>query len=78
MAKAKVKQEVTIALELTPQEAVFLRNMLQNPMCNPSEEDPHETNMRRDLFDVLKYTDTPVYRGRTSEDVIADMVEFNK
>ncbi|QKN84750.1 hypothetical protein KNV05_gp088 [Vibrio phage River4] len=77
MAKATIKKEVTITLTLTQNEATFLRNMLQNPMCHPDEEEGTVSKMRHELFHALKQVDEPIHRmPRTSEDCIADMAEF--
>ncbi|QKN84944.1 hypothetical protein AG74_85 [Vibrio phage AG74] len=77
MAKATIKKEVTVTLTLTQNEAMFLRNMLQNPMCHPDEEEGTISKMRHELFHALRQVDEPTYRAPSfPEDCIADMAEF--
>lgn len=58
MAKTTVNKTVSVTLDLTPEEARFLRDLLQNPLgCdNPEDEPMDETEMRSNIFTVLKDT----------------------
>jgi|LauGreDrversion4_2_1035121.scaffolds.fasta_scaffold590497_2 hypothetical protein len=51
--KAEVKQEVTVTLQLSEQEALWLKANVQNPFRDGPEE-PGDTEMRRVFWDALK------------------------
>jgi hypothetical protein len=52
--KAVATKEVVVTLVLTEGEARILMGMVQNPMCDPSDEPVDEADFRHRLFDTLK------------------------
>lgn len=51
--EAVATKEVVITLVLTPGEAAMLAGLVQNPVCDPSEEPEDDANFRHRLFDTL-------------------------
>lgn len=51
----KARQDITVILELTNEEAKWLKAMMQNPLFGESvtDENPSQRNRRNDLWSVL-------------------------
>lgn len=54
MAQAKIEKKVTITLELTEQEARYIKGLVQNPIGEPDSEDPTHKIMRKNIWDSLE------------------------
>ncbi len=48
------KTEVTVTLSISAREAKLLMGIVQNPMCEPHEEDREMREFRYDLFNAIK------------------------
>ena len=55
MAKSKVEETVVVNLELTKEEAYWLKGLMQNPVCgsHPSEEDHQNHKVRSAIWNAL-------------------------
>ena len=51
--KVNVKKTVKIQLELSEEMAYWLKGYMQNPMCDPNDEDPKLRDYRNQLFNAL-------------------------
>jgi hypothetical protein len=49
----KIAREVKITLVMTPDEALFLKSLVQNPNCPPDEEPEDNRKMRKMFWDIL-------------------------
>lgn len=47
-------KEITVTITLSEAEAYVLKAMMQNPMCNPSDEPINVANLRQSIFNELK------------------------
>lgn len=56
MTKCSCSKTVVIHLEMDGHMARWLKAIMQNPLDaqEPEEEDPHDAEMRRDLFEALR------------------------
>jgi hypothetical protein len=52
--KASTTKETIVTLVLIEDEARILMGMIQNPICDPSEEPVNEADFRHRLFDAIK------------------------
>ena len=50
---ADTKTTIEITLKLTAKEAIWLKELVQNPQCDPSDESDEDIAMRKALFDAL-------------------------
>lgn len=50
---ADTKTTMEITLKLTAKEAIWLKGMVQNAQCDPSDESDEDIAMRAALFDAL-------------------------
>jgi hypothetical protein len=61
---AKTKMEIT--LTLTAEEAIWLKGLVQNAQCDPSEESAENAAMRAAMFDALPSFEE-LYRSNTHD-----------
>lgn len=47
-------KEITVTITLSETEAYVLKAMMQNPVCDPSDEPIDVANLRQGLFNELK------------------------
>ena len=47
-------KEITVTIILSEAEAHVLKAMMQNPVCDPSDEDIAVANLRQGIFNELK------------------------
>jgi hypothetical protein len=52
--ESEITTKVTVTLELTELEAIWLKGVIQNPICvNPENEGDFERNMRQSFWNAL-------------------------
>ena len=45
--------DVKITLILNHDEALYLKGLIQNPLCDPNDEDQKTNNLRRSFWEAL-------------------------
>lgn len=48
------RSEVKVTMTLTEREAIWLRDYVQNPFCDPKDEPFSDAEMRHSLFDGIQ------------------------
>lgn len=51
--KTSARKKMEITLTLTAEEAIWLKGLVQNAQCDPSEESEENSAMRSAMFDAL-------------------------
>lgn len=54
--KSEIIETIVYKLELTQEEANWLKALVQNPVCDPSQESKEDKEMRQNLFKALTKT----------------------
>ncbi len=49
----EITREVKITLIMTPDEALFLKSLVQNPNCHPAKESEANRKMQKMFWDIL-------------------------
>ena len=49
-----IKKQVQVTLVLNEKEALYLKGLVQNPMCNPDEEDEEIKKLRYSFWKALE------------------------
>jgi hypothetical protein len=49
----KIEIETKVTLKLNRQEALYLKGLVQNPLCDPADEDANTKELRRKFWDAL-------------------------
>lgn len=51
--ETKIEADTKVTLTLNLQEALYLKGLVQNPLCDPADEDSDTKELRRKFWDAL-------------------------